>query len=240
MGLLFTSVGVIAGSFTPSPDSPDSSFFTLSDIRNKITDPDYSYSEHSFSPVTLPASTFTTLTEIWDAISWKTLNNSGTVEAGFYATTSLDIVEPNLLSANIASGTSVFGVEGSCEIAEGSHSESGEVLTIDLGAFFPTINTPLCPNPDIVRSTTVGPFSYDVDIYAKTNISIDDYLRINGNVIESTGLNGYCGDNRFSLTSATAGTKILTVLANTPILIENVDTVGVRASGSGTLSFVRN
>jgi hypothetical protein len=114
---LFLTAFVLAGTFTPNPASPDSSFYTLSDIYNKISSSTFSgvdEGSHSFNPTENPNSTFTTLSSIWDSIQWPSLNNFGTIDAGFYATSSLAEAEPNLIAGNIATGTSVFGVEGSC------------------------------------------------------------------------------------------------------------------------------
>lgn len=113
-GISFISIGVLAGTFTPSPAEPGVSAYNLSDVYNKISSSTYEYSTHIFSPTTAPASTFNTLAEIWDAISWKTLTNSGTIDPGFYATTSLEVVEPNLVAGNIKNGVNIFGVAGNC------------------------------------------------------------------------------------------------------------------------------
>ena len=107
----------LAGTFSPTPSSPASSQYTLDNISLKISSSTFSgvtQGVHSFTPVTVPNSTFITLTDVWNSITWKTLNNSGTIDAGFYATTSLVTVESNLTPSKIASGTSIFGVNGSC------------------------------------------------------------------------------------------------------------------------------
>ena len=121
--LFFTSVGVIAGTFTPDPSSPGPSFYTLSDIYNKISSSTFSgvdQSVHSFNPAESPSNKFFTLTDIWNAIPpLKTLVpgdlNSGILPAGIYtATTDLMDIEPGLRSYLIATGTSIFGVVGRC------------------------------------------------------------------------------------------------------------------------------
>jgi uncharacterized repeat protein (TIGR02543 family) len=112
--------GVIsAGSFTPDPVNPGSSLYTLTDIYNKIASSTYSGAElgvHSFDPeVNTDVGNFQTLAQIWNAISWPVPDNSGTLAAGFYATTSLEIVESSFRAKNIVSGVEIFGITGTCE-----------------------------------------------------------------------------------------------------------------------------
>jgi len=109
--ILLVGVNVSAGSLTPLLPTP----YTLSDLYSKISSSTYAYTPQVFDINSGPASTFLTLTEIWNAISWKTLNNSGVIDAGFYATSSLEIIEPNLVAAKIASGTTMFGITGTCQ-----------------------------------------------------------------------------------------------------------------------------
>ena len=102
-------------------DVPEPGLYTLSDIYSKITDGDYSYSAHEFAPITGPASTFKTLTEIWEAIPpFKTLVendlDTGIFPAGIYSTdTDLSLIDTDLVASNIATGTMMFGVEGTYE-----------------------------------------------------------------------------------------------------------------------------
>jgi len=224
----------LAGSLEPNSPTPDLSYETLGSIYAKISPVVVSKaaaSGHSFGPSNSPIPTFNTLESIWNSIVWKTMNNSGTIDAGLYATTSLAVVEPNLIASNIKASTTIFGIEGSmlCPV---------ELQTLDLASAFPHINTSVCPTPEGVRTVTVGPFDVDVKIKVKTDISIDDYLKINGQVIAPTQMYGYCGANRIiSAGPIIAGTVLMTVPANTPIQISDVDTIGVGASGAGILSF---
>lgn len=120
-GLLFITALVVAGSLEPSPASPDSSQYTLENIFLKISSSTYEgavEADHSFVSAESPAPTFSSLSDIWNGISWQTLDNSGTMIGGFYATTSLETAEPNLIADNIKSGVTIFGVEGGCATPE--------------------------------------------------------------------------------------------------------------------------
>lgn len=115
LGIFLTSVAVFAAS--PAPGD-----YTLLDIFNKLTTVDYSASTHNLEPSIGPSvGTMQTLTEIWNAIPpFKTLMagdlSTGILPAGIYAsTTDLSIIEPNLLASNIATGTVLFGVTGTCQ-----------------------------------------------------------------------------------------------------------------------------
>ncbi len=114
IGILLVTANSFAGSFTPAPAIPGAGDYTLSDIFNKISSSTYSYSSHIFEPTETPNSTLVTLSDIWDAIRWSTLNNSGILDAGIYVTSSLSVAEPNLVASNISSSASIFGVDGSC------------------------------------------------------------------------------------------------------------------------------
>ncbi len=123
LGIFFVATGVLAGTFTPAPAEPGAGLYTLSDIYNTITDSNYSHATHDFSPASSTdfGGTFVTLAQIWNAIPpFRTLSegglDSGVLEGGIYATTTdLTAVEPNLLAANIATGTTMFGITGTCK-----------------------------------------------------------------------------------------------------------------------------
>ena len=70
LGALLVLGGVIlAGSLTPSGNTSTPTFYTLSDIYNKLNLNTYSASTHTVSTTSLPTtSTMHTLTEIWDKI----------------------------------------------------------------------------------------------------------------------------------------------------------------------------
>ncbi len=112
LGILF--LGVMVWAAVPEPGA-----YTLSDIYNKIIDGTEA-SAHDFAPATTPASTFVTLTQIWEAIpSFNTLVEgdlaTGIFPAGIYSD-DIDLltIEPNLLAENIATGTVMFGITGTC------------------------------------------------------------------------------------------------------------------------------
>jgi len=104
-----------AGTFTPDPTSPGASTYTLEDIYNKITEDGYSAPSHTFAPSLAPASTFFTLSQIWDAIpSFRnTVSTGSNFLAGIYATTTdlLDY-EDDLSAGNIKTDVDIFGVIG--------------------------------------------------------------------------------------------------------------------------------
>ena len=116
--VLLFSIGVFAGSLTPNPVNPGPDNYSLSDIYNKLTSGSYSYSPHDAVPASSPSGTSFTLAQIWNAIpSFKTLIPgslaSGTIAGGIYSSsTDLRIIEPNLTAANIATGTTLFGITG--------------------------------------------------------------------------------------------------------------------------------
>ena len=225
-----------AGTFTPAPATPNAGPYTLADIYNQISSSTYAYSAHSFAPAGSPDSngTFLTLSQIWNSIQWKTLNNSGTLDAGLYATSSLADAEPNLVAGNIATGTTIFGITGRCTPAPKAPEE---IATVNLNSVFPPISTGVCVISS--RSTTIGPYAFDVILKAKTDVSADDYLTINGVIVVPNSLYGYCGNNRIVSAAALAGTDLLSVPANTSIVISDVDTIGVGASGNGIISVMR-
>lgn len=117
LGILIIGAYTFAGTFTPTPSSPGASYYTLSDIYNKIS-AGISAPAHTFDPATSPSNTGITLTQLWDSIPpHRTLSahglDSGILPVGIYSTTtSLATVEPNLIAGNIATGTSIFGIVG--------------------------------------------------------------------------------------------------------------------------------
>lgn len=124
LGLLFTGLSVLAGSLAPdNPVSPGAGSYTLSDIYEQITVGTNS-SPHTFPPaITPPASSLTTLTDLWSIIPpFMTLVlgdlDSGILPAGIYPDpTDLTVVEPNLMAENIVSGITMLGIIGTCEVA---------------------------------------------------------------------------------------------------------------------------
>ena len=115
-GVIFA--GTISNNSVPSPtDSP----YSLENIYDKLTDPNYDTNPvHDLFPsVTTDTATMHSLKDIFTAIpDHKQLDNSTTtLVAGIYATTTLTDVEGNLKPENIASGTVMFGVTGTYDCA---------------------------------------------------------------------------------------------------------------------------
>jgi len=96
--------------------------YTLSDIYNKLTDPNYTANpSHNLYPsVGSSTESMHSLDYIYDAVpAYKTLDGSTTtIEAGIYATTTLTEIDTDisgLLPENIATGTTMFGILGTYE-----------------------------------------------------------------------------------------------------------------------------
>jgi hypothetical protein len=121
--LIITQIINAGGGFAAGGSSGGGGGGSKETIYNKIIDPDFSYAEHLFPPIVEPASTYFSLTQIWDAVpAFQTLIegglDSGVLLGGHYATsTDLVTIEPDLIAANIATGTDIFGVIGTCEVA---------------------------------------------------------------------------------------------------------------------------
>lgn len=112
--LLVTGV-IFAGEITRNY-TPETTFYNLTDIYNKLTNPDYTYQNNaSLSPsVSSDESTMFSLTDIFEAIpDYQTLDNSTTtISAGIYDTTNLSVAETDLSAINIAPGATIFGISG--------------------------------------------------------------------------------------------------------------------------------
>ena len=191
--LLFISVGVMAGTFTPDPSSPNASFYTLTDIQNKISSSTFVLSPHSFTPTTTPASTFITLTDLWNSINWQTPNNSGVLTAGFYATSSLVTGEANLIPENIATGTSVFGVVGNCALVGPSESQIVSGLRSGLIGYWPgDNNTNDNSGNSNNASWTIGSASYSTGMFGQA-------FSFNGNGEVSLNMNNMPSQRIYSV-----------------------------------------
>ncbi|MEI6528302.1 MAG: LamG domain-containing protein [bacterium] len=124
-GAILFTLSAFAGSLTPTI-SPGTFAYTLSDINNRISSSTFSVSSHAYNPELIPAGTFLTLAELWNNIpSHKTINpDSSILEKGIYPTATLSDIDTDLQPANIATGTSLFGVVGTyvppaCQPTEG-------------------------------------------------------------------------------------------------------------------------
>lgn len=115
-GLLVIGGVILAGEIT-NTSAPAVTGYTLDDIYNKLTDPEYAGTSKTnlYPSVTTGTNTMRSLTDIWDAIpSYKTLDGSTTtVEAGIYGDTTLSNVDTDLSPDKIKQGATIFGVSGS-------------------------------------------------------------------------------------------------------------------------------
>ena len=209
-----TEVSAITKDFDPITQAGTVIGFTLDDIYNLITNNTRPLTpDHPYTPSSEPAGTQHTLTDIYNKLA--------------------GIPDPFILPETIATGTIYLGVTGTYV------RPPEEIATINLNAAFPNTGVSTCPSSDFVRSTTTGPYPFDVIVKAKTALSADDYLKINDLVVPVTGTNSYCGAPRLSGTNVSIDTEIMTVEADTLITIYNIDTVGVASSASGTISIMR-
>jgi hypothetical protein len=114
--LAVSGLSYAAGSLTAPSGSPSAQSYTLSDIYNKLTSGvDAVSGGHYLSTTTLPAGSFRTLTEIYNAIpgTLSLANSTTTVPVGINtSTTSLSTIDTDLVASKIASSTVIFGVTG--------------------------------------------------------------------------------------------------------------------------------
>ena len=125
-----------AGDLFPAGTTISSTFYTLGDIYDKLTDNTSSADEgeHDLNSSGTPASTFYTLKQIYEAIpdidADKMLTTAdymgitGTIQtreissttpaisAGYYTATNLTTIDTDLQAGNILSGVNIFGVTG--------------------------------------------------------------------------------------------------------------------------------
>ena len=148
--IIFTVVK--AGTITPPGGEPSAQFYTLSEIYTRLTtNGTATEGGHDFNFSDTLAGTGRTLTEIYNAIptinpskllddttylgitgniATRTLSSTNTnVNAGYYATTTLDVVDADLVSGNIKSGVILFGINGSGNVVDTS---SGDAVAADL------------------------------------------------------------------------------------------------------------
>ena len=115
--LILVIGGVVFAGEIINNSTPVVTSYTLSDIFNKLTDPNYTASpSHNLYPSgPVAEGSMPSLGAIYNAIpTHKTLDGSTTtIETGIYATTTLtNIPGSGLLPENIASGTTMFGITG--------------------------------------------------------------------------------------------------------------------------------
>jgi hypothetical protein len=111
-----TATANAIGTLTPQGTAGDQTHYSLNDIYTKITTGNSTSTKSGTIavPEGTPTASFRTLTEIYEALpEWRTLSDSTTtVQEGYYEATDLTTIDSDLIAANIATGTEVFGVEG--------------------------------------------------------------------------------------------------------------------------------
>jgi len=116
---LFLVLGgmALAGTITAPVGTPNQSAYTLEDIYNKLTVPDYNQVIHDLGPGSLSPGTNSmhSLDSIFSAIpAHQVINGSSTIQvAGIYATTTLADKDSSLAEGNIKTGVTIFGKTGS-------------------------------------------------------------------------------------------------------------------------------
>lgn len=114
--LLVTTATYAIGTLTPSGIAGDATQYTLNDIYTKLTTGTATSTKTgSFSTPDTASASFRTLTEIYNAIpaTLSLSNSTTTVPVGInLATTTLSVIDTDLIASNIATGTVIFGVTG--------------------------------------------------------------------------------------------------------------------------------
>jgi len=117
---LGTQVVKAIGSLTPSGTAGDATQYTLNDIYTRLTTgTSTSTKSGMFSVPGSMSATFYTLSEIYNAIpaTLSLSNSTTTVPVGINrATTTLSLIDTDLIATNIATGTSIFGVAGTLPV----------------------------------------------------------------------------------------------------------------------------
>ena len=117
-GIVLLGVVALAGSLTPTGSTSTGTMYTLNDIYNKLTTSTSTAEEgiHDISTTTTPNpdGTMRTLKEIYEKIPSILTLSSSTVDVpyGIYATTTLDTIDTDLTALKIATGTEIFGIQG--------------------------------------------------------------------------------------------------------------------------------
>ena len=136
--VILASYGITkAGDLFPAGTSVSSTFYTLGDVYNKLTDNTNSVDEgdHDLNSSGTPTSTFYTLKQIYKAIpdidaskmlttasymgvtgtiqTREIASTTAVISTGYYTATNLTTIDTDLSSGNILSGVNIFGVSGS-------------------------------------------------------------------------------------------------------------------------------
>jgi Protein of unknown function (DUF1566) len=148
---------VIAGELTP-PGAPGATMHTLEEIYQK------------------QVATFTMLESL---TSLSTLSNTSlTVQAGYYAATTLDAVDTDLTAGNIKKNVVIFGVTGTLETAgvpvpatgQTTSYASGDDGAYTAGIAWPNPRFTVQANTNVVRDNLTGLYwARNANIIGKTN-----------------------------------------------------------------------
>lgn len=103
---------VSAGELTPT-NPPGTSYVTLSDIYNKISNNSYATTSRIFKPITSPAGTFNILEDIYDLIPTINPDNiiAGNTILGIQGNYDISNLTPENIREGIAFGTSTVGIK---------------------------------------------------------------------------------------------------------------------------------
>ena len=174
--IIFTAVK--AGSLTPS-SVPASDGYTLGNIYTRLTDNTASISSGGFSmdPSGSPAGTQYTLDQIYSAV--PTINPSkllsdttylgvtgsiatqtlsvlnDTVAAGYYVATTLSAVDTDLAAANILSGKTIFGFDGTI-IPDPTYGDNDATKVLNTASNPGTYDPNTCSTTYDTSNLTVG------------------------------------------------------------------------------------
>ena len=232
--IIFTIVKA-AGSLTPLA-SPAATSYTLGDIYARLTTNATSTAgDHIFAPSGSPAGTLYSLTEIYNkiptinpskllsdttylgvtgSVATQTLSAANEiVNAGYYNATTLSVIDSDLITSNILSGKTIFGVDG----------------TVDPSPDFGD------DNPTQVLNTASNPGTYNATNLSAENVRNAIAFGV-GQTGTFTGNLAFGDDNAANVltVASTPGTYNVSNLSNS--VIKSGTTWGVSLGSTGTLT----
>ena len=162
--------------------------------------------------------------EVTGTILTRTLSsNNTTVAEGFYNGTTLDTVDPDLATANIRAGITIFGVPGKNEVVDTTSGDAlagelmaGKIAWVDGAEVVGTLPTQtLTPSNDVVSA----------GYYAATNLTQVDTDLVTGNIRQGITVFGVNGKTEVADTSS--GTAIATdIKAGNVAWVDGVEVTG--------------